>query len=196
MTNGPKQLRGHGLFLLTYGTLRAIHTKGLLAGVMHVWTAGLRKCAEKAITAAVFLWKARQFMHWRLSPTIAPERVKARNAICEKCDRLRVRDDGRYPNEPSWYCGSCGCSENAHAELKHSKNHRENHICPALNFPEQAEQKEAAEKQRELMEAAKSKQGGCKGCGGKHPDGNGRSELLEDWHERHGLLPAGYRGRP
>ena len=202
MNNGT-QLRGHGLFIFFYSALRAAHTKGVWAGVMSLWMGTVRFAAENTLTALVYSWKARQFMHWRLSRKISEEAYRKREAACAECPQLIVADDGRYPHQASHYCGSCGCSQNRWSELRESKNWRRGHICPLLKFPEQAEQlkraenaKAAAEKAQEAR--ASKKQGGCGGCGGKKGAGpNGRGHpLLEDWHRNSGLLAASTRGTP
>jgi hypothetical protein len=195
MNNGA-QLRGYGLFMFFYAALRATHTKGLRAGVASLWMGVLRYVVERGTTALVYSWKARQFTHWRLSRKISQEAYRKREAACSACPALLVVDDGRYVLQASRYCGSCGCSQNRWSELTESKNWREGHICPRLQFPEQAEQlkrKEEAEKlaKERAAQMAKNPKGGCKGCGG-----NGRGRNLEDWHERAGLLTANTRGVP
>ena len=188
--NKTSELRGHGLFIFFYSALRATHTKGLRAGVASLWIGGLRYVIENCTTALVYLWKGRQFMHWRLSRRINEAAYRKRDAACGACERLIVADDGRYPHQASWYCGSCGCKQNRYSELRVSKNWRKGHICPQLQFPEQAEQL----KQMELVKAAQAakKPGGCKGCGG---NGRGQS-VLEDWHRNSGLLAMATRGTP
>jgi len=198
--NNTTQLRGHGLFIFFYSALRATHTKGVWAGLQSLWMGVIRYAAEKATTVLVYSWKARQFMHWRVSRKISEEAYRIRNAKCDACPVLIVADDGRYPHQASHYCGSCGCSQNRWSELRESKNRRKNHICPRLQFPEQAEQLKQSEQAKDAMEAARAskKSGGCGGCGGKAgagPNGRGHA-LLEDWHRNSGLLTASTRGIP
>lgn len=71
----------------------------------------------------VFIWKARAFVFWRMSPVASPELQESRNGSCDKCKVLDKRKDGRR------FCKACACPPTKWSELT-TKNGREGHNCP------------------------------------------------------------------
>jgi hypothetical protein len=182
------RLFGFRLFDLAYRVVETVHAKGLFRACSYVASALI-------MVVLAYAWKARKFLHWRLSRKISMLAYWVRDGICRKCEGQRVVHDGRYADRESRYCIPCGCNHNRWSELT-VKNTRRGHICPHLRFPEQAEQLKQKEEMEKLAteraaQMAKNPTGGCKGCGG-----NGRGHKLEDWHERAGLLATSTRGVP
>ena len=186
------KLRGDFVYKLAFVVLNAIRDKGLLR-------------ASSFLPASLGLYMLKRvrmfhkFLRWRLSHKISEEACHLRNSICVKCPIVEVVEDGRYRHQRSWYCGGCGCTHNRWSELTLSKNTREKHECPRLQFPEQAEQlrqakQAAAEHAATATLAPKKPKAGCKGCGG---NGQGHAlRGLQRYERNTGMVTTGVRGTP
>ena len=144
MKDVPDRLRGQRLYAMAV----VFTNNWLRSGFLRAISMTLAMIAMLAVER---LWRVRLFFLWLMSPRVDDATFRAREGVCDGCEKLQRSNGARY-------CGACGCPKWRFSELSR-KNRRLGHNCPLGKHPGSV--------------VLPPGMGGCSGCGHAKPTPRG-----------------------